>query len=420
MLLRFAVENYRSMRERQELSLVASSLDDVSSGLIQSEAAEGSAVLPAVILYGANASGKSTLVSALRWMKTAIMNSHRRGEPGGSVPVAPFLLDDESAAKPSVFEADFVWEDVRYQYGFEATKDGFAVEWLYSYPNGRRQALFERRGMEFNFSRILKGQNKVIAGLTRSNSLFLSAAVQNGHEQLSRVSTFFSKMQFDSGQDSVAEMMSLADRKLDTRIIDFLGRIGTGIVDYRIDPLEKSERTSQVLNDLDALFKKHFDESFDLPETFGRRISLGHRGGNRQPVFMDFATESDGTQRLLFLLPRIFDVLNDGALLVVDELGASLHTQACEALLLLFSSKTNNLRAAQLIATTHDTNMLRLDIVRRDQVWFTEKDPAGASHLYPLTDIRTRKGDNIEKGYLQGRFGAVPFSGSADDFIEKL
>jgi AAA15 family ATPase/GTPase len=117
------------------------------------------------------------------------------------------------------------------------------------------------------------------------------------------------------------------------------------------------------------------------------------------------------------LLGLVFQALDEGAPFVIDELDASLHTQACEAVLALFSSPETNPRGAQLIATTHDTNLLRSRMLRRDQIWFTEKDGHGATHLYPLTDIRTRKEDNIEKGYLQGRFGAIPFSGSISDLV---
>ena len=116
----------------------------------------------------------------------------------------------------------------------------------------------------------------------------------------------------------------------------------------------------------------------------------------------------------------MFRALDEGTLLVIDESDASLHTQACEAVLALFSSATTNPKGAQLIATTHDTNLLRSPLLRRDQIWFTEKDAEGATHLYPLTDIRTRKGDNLEKGYLQGRYGAIPFAGPISDLISSV
>ena len=121
---------------------------------------------------------------------------------------------------------------------------------------------------------------------------------------------------------------------------------------------------------------------------------------------------------LLNFLTSKTKALDWGSIVIIDEIDSSLHTRACEQIIALFQSPKTNPKGAQLIATTHDTNLLNPDTLRRDQIWFTEKDGEGATHLYPLTDIHTRKGDNIEKGYLQGRFGAVPFAGSVDDFIK--
>ena len=149
-------------------------------------------------------------------------------------------------------------------------------------------------------------------------------------------------------------------------------------------------------------------------------VRLAHRSREKKHVYLSLSAESDGTRRLLALLSYIFKILDNGSILICDELGANLHTLACDALLKLFSNATINRRGAQLIATTHDTNLLHAKALRRDQVWFAEKDEQGATHFYPLTDIRTRAGDNLEKGYLQGRFGAVPFSGSIEGLFGAL
>src|ERR1019366_8784531 len=143
MLLRFGVQNLRSIHDKQELSLVASALDDTPAGLIDCPAA-GGRLLPAVVVYGANASGKSNLVKALRWMRQAVLLSHTSGEPEGGVPRRPFALDPASRTAPTTCDVDFVIDDVRYHYGFEASDQAFVREWLYSFPNGRRQILFER------------------------------------------------------------------------------------------------------------------------------------------------------------------------------------------------------------------------------------------------------------------------------------
>lgn len=425
MLLRFGVENYRSIKERQELSLVASSLDDVSTGLISTPALPNARLVPAVIIYGANAAGKSNIVSAFDWMRNAVLYSHSRGEPGGPVKISPFLLDEGWAARPTTFDVDFILENVRYQYGFEASKEAYISEWLFAYPNDRRQMLFDRKGSEFSFGRSLKGQNKIIAELARPNSLYLSVATQNSHVQLSRISGFIETIQIENNVGTHYGSPEIDD--IDARVVSFLGAIGTGIVSYReIEEKEKFlpdevERTKSALkNMLNEKPDIRLEQQLKKLEKIDYKIQLAHQGPKEKVVYLDFKAESDGTKRLYLLLSYAFRALDKGTIFISDELDASLHTQACEALVSLFTAPETNPLGAQLIATTHDTNLLQSKMLRRDQVWFAEKTNEGATHLYPLTDIRTRKGDNLEKAYLQGRYGAVGVSGSVKDILSAL
>ena len=411
MLLRFGVSNHLSIRDYQELSLAASSLKEQQEELIDCAAAPSGSVLPAVVIYGANASGKSNLIDAISTMRDMVLLSQTRGEPGGGVPRHPFRLDDDSPKSPSHFDIDFLIDGVRHHYGFEASDSAFESEWLYAFPKSHRQTLFERTGDEFRFGRGLKGQNKVIAGLTRPNSLFMSAAAQNDHEQLSEVFGYFRTLRADWSIGVPAEAISsrLAEEKQDDRVIDFLGKIDTGVIGYRQRESELSEEMQGIQRELFTLFKKIGGS--EPPEDKDKYITieLAHRGQGSEPFYLELDSESDGTRRLLIVLALAFRALDEGAPLFIDELDASLHTQAAEAVLKLFCSRETNPKGAQLIATTHDTNLLASSLLRRDEVWFIEKDNEGATRLYPLTDIRTRKGDNIEKGYLQGRYGGVPF-----------
>ena len=413
MLLRFAVENHLSIRERQELSLAASSLRDWSDGLINCDAVDSGAVVPAVVIYGANASGKTNLVDAVSAMRKLVLWSQTKLEPGGGVPRREFLLDAGCSRKPSCFEIDFVIDGVRYHYGFEATGDAFVSEWLYEIPSAHRRKLFERDEQRFDFGRWLKGQNHNIAGLTRPNSLFLSAAAQNGHARLSRVYKYFQDMAF-SGSISVrgAEASSrVKGDGLDKRVIAFLKAINTGVIGYQKKETEISEESRAISRELKAVFEKisggtikvEPDEEDKLVE-----IELAHRGKDGEVVHLDLDFESAGTRRLLITLGQAFNALDEGSPIFIDELDASLHTYASEAIVRLFCSPEVNRNGAQLIATTHDTNLMKSNILRRDQLWFAEKNPEGATEIYPLTDIRTRKGDNLQLGYLQGRYGAVP------------
>ena len=415
MLLRFTVANHLSIKDRQALSLVASSLKDKENGLIACAMVPGGRLLPAAVIYGANASGKSNLIDAVQFMLSAVLSSHSRGEPGAAIPRTPYALDPACAEKPSVFEIDFVAGEVRYQYGFEALDKEFQSEWLYTFPSNRRQILFERRsGNHFNFGRALKGRNTVIADLTRPNSLFISAAAQNDHEQLSKIVSFFQSLLSVTAISVNATEVRLVSEKIDDRVIQFLGKIGTGVIAFRQSEKEISERARAFRKEVNSVIQKYMKEWQEVGTDEKYLVTeLGHQGCNDDPIFFDLERESTGTRRLLPLLIDVFRVLGKGSPLLIDELDASLHTHACEAVLALFSSIATNPNGGQLIATTHDTNLLRSALLRRDQVWLTEKDAEGATHLYPLTDIRTRKGDNLEKGYLAGPLRRNTFRGVA-------
>ncbi len=413
MLLRIAVENHLSICERQELSFAASSLKDRSDGLIRCDAVDSGEVVPAVVIYGANASGKTNLVNAVLTMKKLVLWSQAKGEPGGGVPRHEFLLDPRFSEKPSCFEIDFVLDGIRYHYGFETTDDAFTSEWLYEIPRSHRRKLYERVEQRFDFGRRLKGRNHDIAGLTRSNSLFLSAAAQNGHAQLSRIYNYFQHMEF-SGSISVPGVEAssrVQGNGLDDRVIDFLKAINTGVIGYRKKEIELSEESRAIHRELKVVFEKISGGPIRIaPDAEDRliEIELTHRGRGGEAVHLDLDLESAGTRRLLIILDQIFKAIDEGNPIFIDELDASLHTYASEAIVRLFCSPKMNRNGAQIIATTHDTNLMKSDLLRRDQLWFAEKNNEGATEIYPLTDIRTRKGDNVELGYLQGRYGAVP------------
>ena len=413
MFLRFAVENHLSICERQELSFAASSLKDRNDGLIPCEAVESGAVVPAVVIYGANASGKTNFVNAVSTMKNLVLWSQIKGEPSGGVPRNEFLLDPSFSEKPSCFEIDFVLDGIRYHYGFETTSDEFTSEWMYEIPRAHRRKLYEREEQHFEFGRWLKGQNHSIARLTRSNSLYLSAAAQNGHKLLSRIYRYFQDIAF-SGSISVPGIEAstrFTGDGLDRRIIEFLKSINTGVIGYRKKETEIPEEVRTLTRELKAVFEKIPGGAIKVgPEEEDKlvEIELAHLGRSGDIVHLDLDLESAGTRRLLLILGQTFKALDRGLPIFIDELDASLHTYASEAILRLFCSPKVNQNGAQLIATTHDTNLMKSNVLRRDQLWFADKSSEGTTELYPLTDIRTRKGDNVELGYLQGRYGAVP------------
>ena len=416
MLLRFSVSNHLSLRDSQELLLTTSSLKDKTEGLIDCAAAPRGSLLPAVVVFGANASGKSNLVHALGAMQQMVLTSHTRGVASGGVSRRAFKLDASYSDKPSRFEIDFVHQGVRYHYGFEADDTAFLSEWLYAIPKSHRRLMFEREGSDFHFGRELKGQNNAIAGLTRSNSLYLSSAAQNSHEKLSSIYEYFEAINGHMNIGLGSEHW-LKNDDIDTRVIEFLGRLDTGICGYRRRPREIPEDARAALREILSVVKKHSSTSIEMDyEDRQVTFELAHRSREGAPVYLDLDMESAGTQRMLVMLSLVYRALDAGTPLVIDELDVSLHTQAGAAVLQLFCSPKTNPKGAQLVTTTHDTNLMKWAGLRRDQIWFTDKDEDGATLLYPLTDIRTRRNDNLEKGYLQGRYGAVPL----DDPISVL
>lgn len=426
MLLRFGVSNFKSIKDYQELSLVASSLKDDPAYLLKINGSKERAV-PLVGIYGANASGKSNLLLAFGHFRSLILTSHSKGPAEGGISRHPFLLDPDSEQEPSRFDCDVIIEGIRYHYGFVVDNERILEEWLYTYPTGSRQVWFHRKcgaEPEFQFGKFLKGKNKTIEALTRENSLFLSAAAQNNHEQLLLFFRFFTyKFDFvsavDSGQGLISEYSEMNESSK-KEIVEFLKLADTGISDLRIAFPESPERRRINPHFYEEYAQRQADAEKVWSTVLGapKELTLAHRGVNGHSSYITLDAESRGTRALLSLLRPIFRALENGNSLFIDELNTSIHTLLAIRILQLFVSPETNPKGAQLIFTTHDTNLLCANVLRRDEIWFTEKNNEGATHLYPLTDIKTRNTDNLEKGYLQGRFGGIPFLGKLEDLFK--
>ncbi|HEU4556390.1 MAG TPA: AAA family ATPase [Longimicrobium sp.] len=404
MLIRFRAENFRSIRDEQELSLVASGLTEHAESLVHVPQYDLD-LLRAAGIYGANASGKSTVVDALAFMRAAVVESQTMWSPQGGVPKTPFALDPAYVGAPSLFAADLLLGGVRYEYGFVADWERVLQEWLYAWPRGRRQEWFTRdvpRDREFAFSRHLSGENRAIRALTRPNSLFLSAAAQNNHEMLLPVHQWFTD-----------QLLVVGDRTRNALALRVSERCRDAA--YRESVYEHLKNSDLGISGLELVENPTSSWTQAVERITGiiasggvRDIRLLHRTGSGADVALPFLEESAGTRTLVMLAGAIVDVLASGGTLVVDELDRSLHPHLAVEIVRTFNDSATNPRNAQLIFNTHDTNLLDADVLRRDQVWFTEKGDDGATHLFPLTDFRARKYENLERGYLQGRYGAVP------------
>jgi uncharacterized protein len=415
MLLKFRFSNFRSFRAEQELSLIASKLAGPDDGLF-SPPGLGEQVLPVAAIYGANASGKTAVVRAIGFMADAVKWSHTQWLPDAPIPVEPFVA--EAKEVPSEFVTDFLLAGSRHQYGFAANAEAILHEWLYVYPKGKRQVWFERvAGDPISFGAKMPGENRTIEALVRKNSLFLSAAAQNNHEALTPVHNWFSQVLSPvTPQDwrfagrfrlHGAELAQLCtDKTVKAMLAQLLSNADLGICDLVVEDAMLPEVTRSLLEALRPSLRP-MAGTLALPETVPT-VRLVHRLGDKDVLF-EPDQESKGTVAYLSLLVPILIALQNGALLCVDELDASLHPLIALQLIRFFNRPASNRRSAQLIFNTHDTNLLSSGDIRRDQIWFTEKDPAGRSNLYPLTDFKPRRQENLENGYLQGRYGAIPF-----------
>ncbi len=418
MLIEFNVTNYRSIRENQKLSMVAAKdathqdVNCMSSGIDAIPQ-----IVRTAVLYGPNASGKSNLISALAFMRSMVETSAVGIREGQALNVSPFRFDSETTNQPSEFEVTFIDNGVRYQYGFALNATRVIKEWLLVYVERKAQRWFERdyddkKGKELWYfgSHLVGGkkQHQLWSDSTRGNALFLSAAVNLNSEQLRPIFNWFVNKLIIVGSNSQPLPFYTMERiknELDKpQILEFLQAADLGITDVQIK-IQKGQQVQLRLESGVAAIESK--QEADIPSA-----TLFHQGkGKNNFVGFDLNEESHGTQRIFAYAGPILDVLRDGKILVVDELDGSLHPKMVRFLVSIIQNAHLNKSNAQLIFTTHNTSLLDTDFFRRDQIWFMEKDKEQASHLYPLTDFSPRKGEALEKGYLIGRYGALPYFG---------
>ncbi len=408
MLLEFSVKKFKSIRDEARLSLVAGRGDERNdTHLIKPELSgdvHNESFVRSVAIYGPNGAGKSNLVNALGVMKYVITHSTVHL---AELPVIPFLLDIDDEDEAAMLGVLCIAEGVRYQYGFRATCDQVTDEWLFAWPRGRLQVWFERTENTWKFGPKLTGDKKVWQRATRPNALFLSTAVSLKSAQLRPVYNWFNqRLRVADTQvwtNALSIALCLGQRKHE--IIDFLNAADLGIADIRISEKEIHPQQFQGDSDPDLMqyvVEKLAENKFDL--------RLRHDTGTRVPSELPLRDESAGTQRIFALAGLWFDSLKNGNVVVFDDLHSSLHPALVRFLVDQFHDPRLNGRGAQLVFTTHNTSILNQDVFRRDQIWFCERNEKQETRLYPLTDFSPRKGlENLERSYLTGRYGALPF-----------
>lgn len=413
MLVEFRIKNFRSLRDEQVFSLVASKDKTlVDTHTLATGLTAAPALLRSAVIYGANASGKSNLIKALQYMRGVVIESATVIKPGQMYAVQPFRLDTRSAGEPTEFEITFILDSVRYQYGFALTPQRIVSEHLLVYKAFKPQRWFKRSfdaktGKDvYDFGSGLKGSKNIWEGATRPNALFLSMAAQLNSEALRPVFDWFANglvifnEQAQLSPETSIQMLKQAKGR--ERILDLLSAADMSIADIEV----VTRKVPGQAVHFDLVAGKTEVRTEEMEE---QRLRFSHVTAQGSAVF-DLMDESNGTRNLLFLTGPVLDILEQGRILVIDELDASLHTLLVRELVRLFHRPEANIGGAQLIFTTHDTSLLDApDLFRRDQVWFVEKNRDQTSALVALSEFSPRKNEALERGYLMGRYGAVPF-----------
>ncbi len=399
MLLEFSVGNYLSFKDKKTLNLMATSISEYPGNIITDGKYKA---LRSVAIYGANSSGKSNLLKGMIAMFDIIQNSAKRSSTD-EIEVTPFLLNTETENKPSHFEIVLLLNGIRYRYGFEVCRKKVHYEWLFEKKTftGKERNLFIREGNNIDLNDFPEGEK--LESKTRENALFLAVCDQfNGTISQKIMMKFF----------SVRELSGIEhqDNRIWTIFACMLSSDANKSVRHFIDHLQLGFTRLSISNDDQQLMTSH-----NVYNKTGQIV--------REKSFESEVMESSGTNKILDLAGYLTGILDGGGIAIIDELDAKLHPLLTKEIVRMFNDPEINEHNAQLIFTTHDTNLLSYGHIRRDQIYFTEKNPTEETDLYSLVEYKepngtsVRKDRSYEKDYIAGRYGAIPFIGDFKQLI---
>jgi len=419
MFIQFTVKNFRSFKDEATLSLVASSIKErleentlpVSKNL---------SLLKSAVIYGKNASGKTNLFQAMHFVKCFILNSSKDTQVSEKIKTERFKLHTGTETQPSVFEIIFIHDQIRYRYGFAVTEKEVKEEWLYYVPKVQELKVFTRTGQNFDLSKHFKSEEQLVrTNRIRPNALLLSVSAQFNGEMAVKIMKWFFAFNCISGinnQGYGSVTLSLAEKEKGKKaILDFLKKADIGIEDFS---LTKTKLTEMDKTNLPTVVAEILENKKEVTRVDIRTVHKKYDSKGKVVGLINFnmgKEESHGTRKFFDLSGPIIDTLLKGKTLVVDELDTQLHPALIRGICELFNSKKLNPQNAQLIFVSHNTNILDKDLLRRDQIWFIEKDQFGASELFSLVEFKdkengrkVRNDASYEKSYLKGIYGAVP------------
>ncbi len=438
MLIRFTVANFRSFYQETALSMYPSKVQAHTQQVLNTGC--DIQVLQAALLYGANASGKSNLIKAMHFARQLIVQGTR---PKQRIAVEPFKLDSAAHQQPSRFEFEFIVDGCAYAYGFSVDSQRVQEEWLYQRVSAGEKMLFERTTDSANTTRIqfdnlsLLNAKKdeaflnFVARSTRPNQLFLHQAIEENVSYFEAMFSWFDKglvIIFPESKISGMQILLQHDADFKTAITDFLKSMHTGIDNICLNLVEEPDNfLSELLPSIIENLTPNTLASFSLPtghylarlnETNQPEVyalSTTRLSASGETISFNLFEESDGTRRLFDLFPIVH--ADNNTVFVIDELERSLHPNLVYQFIEYVLQKQ---ATRQLIVSTHEATLLDLALLRRDEIWFVEKHPAGHSTLYSLEEFKIRKDLDIQKGYLQGRFGAVPILSRSLPIVEQV
>ncbi|MBD0390501.1 MAG: ATP-binding protein [Nostoc sp. C3-bin3] len=426
MLIEFSVGNYRSFKEQVTCSMVAANLVAKDKKLNENNVFEidnDLKLLKSAVIYGANASGKSNLATALKFMRWFMINSSKETQSTEKIGVEIFKLSTETEAQPSFFEIVFLMNGKRYRYGFEATIETVVSEWLFYVPKLKETKLFERKLNKISVSKTYKADG--IQQKTRHNSLFLSVSAQFNVQIAEKILDWLAnRVKLVSGLDDRGyrgyTVSCLMDNENKDEILQLLKKLDLGFDDVKV---EESEVTVDSLlrelpNEIKNFILKNGGSKIISVQTMHRKFDEEGNIISTEELFNLNEQESEGTQKVFALAGLLVDTLKNGKVLIIDEFDARIHPLINRAIVELFNSNETNPNNAQLIFMTHDTNLLNNKLFRRDQIWFTEKNRYGATDLYSLAEYNVSNDASFESDYIQGRYGAIPYIGNLNHLID--
>ena len=418
MLIEFSVKNFLSFKEKVTLSLekVIGNENEENTFTFNNEE-----LLKTAVIYGANASGKSNLIKAFTTAILMVRNSSVIPLGGKWDILKPFLFSEDTNNSPSEFEFIFIANKIKYRYFFSADEDKIYKESLDAYYSQKPTNIFTRKNTtEYNFINSDRKTLESIASKNTENKLFLTSATTWNYEKtkdaflwfLNSIDTYGS---FDSMLDKDLINYSNNDEDLKKFTLKLLKETDIFIKDLRVSYEEKDvENSSFIIN----------NQKQGALKTKSVKIAMDHEITDSQDekniYTLDFEDESSGTKILFALAPILKRAFEKTKIIIVDELEKSLHPTLVKYIIKLFNNEKLNTKNSQLLFTTHAISLLSLDLFRRDQIWFIEKNSlTGNSDLYPLDSFSVRKEENIEKGYINGRYGAIPFIKDIDSWLEE-